>query len=206
MRFLLDNNLSPRLADPLRAAGHDVVHVRDIGLGSATDTVVIDEARAQGRHRLRHPARRHPRHHALVRAYTAGKRTASIRAGSDHPEQPQRRPSRPGRRRHRGSRRGDATHPPTPDRGTWPGWITVDRACTGSSGGALRSDVLATTQGVAVSPHVHRAFHRAGLTGRARGRCGGAPANRPRVPVRVRFRTQHPLGAVVNRPSVWSDR
>ncbi len=27
-----------------------------------------------------------------------------------------------------------------------------------------------------------------------------------RVPVTVPFRTQHPLGAVVNRPSVWSDR
>jgi len=49
MRFLLDNNLSPKLADFLRAAGHDVVHVRDIGLGSAPDTVVIDEARTQGR-------------------------------------------------------------------------------------------------------------------------------------------------------------
>jgi predicted nuclease of predicted toxin-antitoxin system len=49
MRFLLDNNLAPRLAELLRAAGHDVVHVRDIGLGSATDTVVIDEAHAQGR-------------------------------------------------------------------------------------------------------------------------------------------------------------
>jgi predicted nuclease of predicted toxin-antitoxin system len=48
MRFLLDNDLSPKLADFLRAAGHDVVHVRDIGLGSATDAVVIDEARAQG--------------------------------------------------------------------------------------------------------------------------------------------------------------
>ena len=82
---------------------------------------------------------------------------------------------------------------------------SVDRACTGSSGGALRSDVLATTQGVAVSAR-SPGIHRAGLTGRARGRCGGAPGTRPRVPVRVPFRTQHPLGAVVNRPSVWSDR
>ena len=49
MRFLLDNNLSPKLAELLRAAGHDVVHVRDIGMASATDSVVIDEARAQGR-------------------------------------------------------------------------------------------------------------------------------------------------------------
>ena len=49
MRFLLDNNLSPKPAELLRAAGRDVVHVRDSGLASATDTVVIDEARTQGR-------------------------------------------------------------------------------------------------------------------------------------------------------------
>jgi predicted nuclease of predicted toxin-antitoxin system len=29
MRFLIDNNLSPLLADKLKAAGHDAVHVRD---------------------------------------------------------------------------------------------------------------------------------------------------------------------------------
>jgi len=28
----------------------------------------------------------------------------------------------------------------------------------------------------------------------------------PGVPVNVPLRTQHPLGVVVNRPSVWSDR
>lgn len=49
MRFLLDNNLSPKLAELLRNAGHDVVHVRDIDLQSATDTVVIDTARADDR-------------------------------------------------------------------------------------------------------------------------------------------------------------
>ena len=38
MRFLLDNNLSPRLGELLRAAGHDVVHVRDIGHGAAPPT------------------------------------------------------------------------------------------------------------------------------------------------------------------------
>ena len=32
------------------------------------------------------------------------------------------------------------------------------------------------------------------------------PPLRSRPPVAVPFRTQHPLGAVVNRPSVWSDR
>ena len=49
MRFLLDNNLSPKLAEPLRTAGHDVIHVRDIGLQRATDEAVIDAARTEGR-------------------------------------------------------------------------------------------------------------------------------------------------------------
>jgi predicted nuclease of predicted toxin-antitoxin system len=49
MRLLLDNNLSPKPADLLRAASHDVVHMRDIGMANATDPVVIDVARAQGR-------------------------------------------------------------------------------------------------------------------------------------------------------------
>lgn len=49
MRFLVDNNLSPRLGDLLRAGGHDVVHVRDIDVRSATDADVIEAARADGR-------------------------------------------------------------------------------------------------------------------------------------------------------------
>ena len=49
MRFLLDENLSPRLGVFLRDAGHDVVHVRDIGLMSATDEVVIEAARSERR-------------------------------------------------------------------------------------------------------------------------------------------------------------
>lgn len=40
MRFLIDNNLSPLLAARLKAAGHDVVHVRDIGLQASADSVV----------------------------------------------------------------------------------------------------------------------------------------------------------------------
>lgn len=44
MRFLIDENLSPRLADLLRTAGHDAVHVRDLGLASAPDEVVMSVA------------------------------------------------------------------------------------------------------------------------------------------------------------------
>lgn len=44
MRFLLDEGLSPRLVDLLAPAGHDVVHVRDIGLTSASDPVILARA------------------------------------------------------------------------------------------------------------------------------------------------------------------
>jgi predicted nuclease of predicted toxin-antitoxin system len=49
MRFLLDENLSPKLVDLLGRDGHDVVHVRDIGLASASDEVVIAAASADDR-------------------------------------------------------------------------------------------------------------------------------------------------------------
>src|SRR5262245_53538993 len=45
MRLLLDNNLSPSLAQPLRDAGHAAEHVRDHGLQAAPDTVVLQRAR-----------------------------------------------------------------------------------------------------------------------------------------------------------------
>ncbi|MHB1711261.1 MAG: DUF5615 family PIN-like protein [Acidimicrobiales bacterium] len=35
MKFLLDENLSPLLAEFLNVAGHDALHVRDIGLLTA---------------------------------------------------------------------------------------------------------------------------------------------------------------------------
>ena len=49
MRFLVDNNLSPVLAERLRAARHDVSHVREIGLQAAADEVVLARARVEQR-------------------------------------------------------------------------------------------------------------------------------------------------------------
>jgi predicted nuclease of predicted toxin-antitoxin system len=49
VRFLLDENISPLAADSLRAAGHDAIHVRDLGLQRAKDPAVLQSARSQGR-------------------------------------------------------------------------------------------------------------------------------------------------------------
>lgn len=49
MKFLLDEGLSPRVTLLLREAGHDAEHVRDLGLASASDPVVLDAALASQR-------------------------------------------------------------------------------------------------------------------------------------------------------------
>ena len=49
MRFLVDNALSPQLARRLCAAGHDAVHVRELGLHSADDTTIFDRAAREAR-------------------------------------------------------------------------------------------------------------------------------------------------------------
>ncbi|MBI5762407.1 MAG: DUF5615 family PIN-like protein [Planctomycetes bacterium] len=49
MKFLVDNSLSPRLAERLNEAAHDAVHVRDFGLASADDLIIFDRAAADGR-------------------------------------------------------------------------------------------------------------------------------------------------------------
>ncbi len=49
MRFLVDNPLSPVLAEELRFAGHDVLHVRDLALQSATDTEIFQVAAREDR-------------------------------------------------------------------------------------------------------------------------------------------------------------
>lgn len=50
MRFLIDNALSPVLAERLRDAGHDAVHVREYDLQAASDEQIF--ARAQQEQRV----------------------------------------------------------------------------------------------------------------------------------------------------------
>lgn len=49
MRFLIDNALSPALAAALREAGHDAIHVRDLGLRDAADETIMQVAMAEER-------------------------------------------------------------------------------------------------------------------------------------------------------------
>ncbi len=50
MRFLIDNALSPTLAEQLKDAGHDAVHVREYDLQAASDERIF--ARAQQEQRV----------------------------------------------------------------------------------------------------------------------------------------------------------
>lgn len=49
MNFLVDNALWPRVAELLKAAGHDAVHVRDRAQHQAEDEVIFELAAADGR-------------------------------------------------------------------------------------------------------------------------------------------------------------
>jgi predicted nuclease of predicted toxin-antitoxin system len=49
VRFLIDNALSPVLAERLRTAGHDAAHVRDYGLQAAGDDQIFERAQQEQR-------------------------------------------------------------------------------------------------------------------------------------------------------------
>ena len=49
MKLLLDANLSPEVARLLSEAGHDAIHVRDVGLLSAPDPEILQAAGREGR-------------------------------------------------------------------------------------------------------------------------------------------------------------
>lgn len=49
MKFLLDENVSYRVASHLKTAGHDAIHVSEIGLTSTDDSVILERARSESR-------------------------------------------------------------------------------------------------------------------------------------------------------------
>jgi predicted nuclease of predicted toxin-antitoxin system len=49
MRFLLDINLPPAMAEWLRPEGHDAAHIREIGLGSLPDHEIFARAADEAR-------------------------------------------------------------------------------------------------------------------------------------------------------------
>jgi predicted nuclease of predicted toxin-antitoxin system len=49
MRLLIDNPVSPQIGPALASAGHDVQHVRDLGLAAADDRTILELARREDR-------------------------------------------------------------------------------------------------------------------------------------------------------------
>jgi predicted nuclease of predicted toxin-antitoxin system len=49
LKFLVDNALSPLVAERLTSAGHDAAHVRDYGLQAGSDQQIFDRAHQEER-------------------------------------------------------------------------------------------------------------------------------------------------------------
>jgi len=49
MRFLVDMNLPPAIADRLRAEGHNAVHALDVGAANLPDWEIFEQAARDGR-------------------------------------------------------------------------------------------------------------------------------------------------------------
>jgi len=49
MKFLADAGISPKTIRFLNTAGHDALHVREVGMQRASDAMIVQRARVEGR-------------------------------------------------------------------------------------------------------------------------------------------------------------